>query len=377
MKKFFDVFQNLKLKDDIKALFEDVIVIKVTANRDHTKMRIYIESSRLIEKSAIYDVKKAIEKSLMTGKHVEVEIIEKFNLSSQYTREYLLEEYKESLALEFSEKSHSFGVNFKKAPMHFDGDKLEISFIKSIVSEAQVNDMVEDLKKIFDERFGMPIEVEVFLKESEGKRFEEHNKRKIENEVHAIMKKKEKPKKKETEVDEDGNEVVVKHVTQASAEDKDGVVYGKDFDEEDDNNKRIVAELKDIYEGTGRVICKGQIFGIDTNETRTGKFIVKMNITDFTDSITVKIFLPNEAVKDDFLSIVKKGSYIQVLGSALYDDFDGEVEITRVGGIKLIDGFAKEVREDNAVEKRVELHCHTKMSDLDAVTDPADLVQRA
>ena len=378
MKKFFDVFQNLKLKDDIKALFEDVTVIKITTNRDHTKMRVYIESSRLIEKSAIYDVKKAIEQSLMTGKHMEVQIIEKYNLSSQYTREYLLEEYKESLSLEFNEISHSFGVTFKKAPMHFNGDVLEISFIKNIVSESQVNEMKEQLMSIFAERFGMPIEVEVFLKESEGKRFEEHNKKKIENEVQAIMKKSQKEtEKKETETDEDGNEIVVKKVTKASAEDKDGVVYGKDFDVDDENNKRIISDLKDVYEGTGRVICKGQIFGIDSNETRTGKFIVKMDITDFTDSITVKIFLPNEAVKDDFLSIVKKGTFIQVLGSALYDDFDGEVEITRVGGIKVIPGFAKSVREDNAVEKRVELHCHTKMSDMDAVTDPGDLVQRA
>ena len=378
MKKFFDVFQNLKLKDDIKALFEDVTVIKITTNRDHTKMRVYIESSRLIEKSAIYDVKKAIEQSLMTGKHMEVQIIEKYNLSSQYTREYLLEEYKESLSLEFNEISHSFGVTFKKAPMHFNGDVLEISFIKNIVSESQVSEMKERLMSIFAERFGMPIEVEVFLKESEGKRFEEHNKKKIENEVQAIMKKSQKEtEKKETETDEDGNEIVVKKVTKASAEDKDGVVYGKDFDVDDENNKRIISDLKDVYEGTGRVICKGQIFGIDSNETRTGKFIVKMDITDFTDSITVKIFLPNEAVKDDFLSIVKKGTFIQVLGSALYDDFDGEVEITRVGGIKVIPGFAKSVREDNAVEKRVELHCHTKMSDMDAVTDPGDLVQRA
>ncbi len=379
LKAFFEVFQNLKLKDDIKALFEEVTVIKVTTNRDHTKMRIYIESSRLIPKSAIYDVKKALEKSLMTGKHVEVEIIEKYNLSSQYTREFLLEEYKESLAQEFGEKSHSLGVNFKKAPMHFDGDKLEISFIKSIVSEAQVNDMVNDLKQIFEQRFGMPIEVEVFMKESQGRRFEEHNKKKIQNEVEAIMKqsKKEPEKKQETEIDEDGNEVVVKQVTKASAEDKDGVVYGKDFDLEDKNNERIICELKDVYEGTGRCIVKGQIFSVEANETRTGKFIVKMNITDFTDSITVKIFLPNEGVKDDFLSIVKNGTFIQVLGSALYDDFDGEVEITRVGGIKIIPSFSKPIREDNAVEKRVELHCHTKMSDMDAVTDPGDIVQRA
>ena len=378
MKKFFEVFNNLKLKDDITALFEGVIVEKITTNRDHTKMRIYIISSRLIEKSAIYDVKKAIEKSLMTGKHVEVQIIEKYELSNQYSNEDILEGYKESLAQEFSEDSHSLGVAFKKAPMHFNGNTLEISFIKTIVSESQANELKEELKKIFSDRFGQTIDVEVFLKESQGRRFEEHNLKKIENEVTAVLKASQKaPKKKETEIDEDGNEVVVKKVTKASAEDKDGVVYGKDFDEEDENNKRIICELKDVYEGTGRVICKGQIFRIDSNETRTGKFIVKMDITDFTDSITVKIFLPNEAVKDDFLSTVKKGTFIQVLGSALYDDFDGEVEITRVGGIKLIEGFAKEKREDTAVEKRVELHCHTKMSDMDAVTDPGDIVQRA
>ena len=378
LQKFFEAFENLKLNDELTALFKDVMVKKAVVNPERTKMRIYIESSRLIEKSAIYDVKDAIAQNIKSGKRIELEIIEKYHLSSQYTREYLLEVYKDSLALELAHKSHSLGVNFKKAPMHFDGETLKISFVKSIVSEAQLEDIKETLQKIFAERFGMPISVDIILKESDSNRFEEHNKKKLENEVSAIVKQhQKKAEKKETEIDEDGNEVVVKKVTKASAEDKDGVVYGKDFDEEDKNLKKLHCELKDVYEGTGRVVCKGQIFSIDTNETRTGKFIVKMNITDFTDSITVKIFLPNEEVKDDFLSTVKEGTYIQVNGSALYDDFDGEVEITRVGGIKVIPPFGNEKREDNAVEKRVELHCHTKMSDMDAVTDPGVIVQRA
>ena len=76
-------------------MFEEVYVTRVSSNMSHDKLRVYIESSRLIEKSAIFTVRDEIARNLRTGKRVEIEIIEKYSLSSQYTEENLFEIYKD------------------------------------------------------------------------------------------------------------------------------------------------------------------------------------------------------------------------------------------------------------------------------------------
>lgn len=108
---------------------------------------------------------------------------------------------------------------------------------------------------------------------------------------------------------------------------------------------------------------------MNDKETKTGKYIVTLEITDFTDSIAVKIFLGDENAKKEFTSKVKKNSFVRVKGVAMYDTFDRQVEISRVDGMKLIPAFSMEKRKDTAVDKRVELHCHTKMSDMDGVSN--------
>lgn len=71
----------------------------------------------------------------------------------------------------------------------------------------------------------------------------------------------------------------------------------------------------------------------------------------------------------DFKQKVKKGSFVRIKGVALYDTWDKQVEISRVDGMKSISPFATEKRKDTAVDKRIELHCHTKMSDMDGVSE--------
>lgn len=61
-KNFFEVFQDLRLSDDLKGIFQLVDITRITTNSEHTKMRIYIESSRLIEKSAIFKVREELAK---------------------------------------------------------------------------------------------------------------------------------------------------------------------------------------------------------------------------------------------------------------------------------------------------------------------------
>ncbi len=366
-KKFLEVFQNLTLSEELKSIFELVDITRITANSEHTKMRIYIESSRLIEKSAIFKVREELRKALRTGKKISIEIIEKYILSQQYTPENLFDIYKESIILELNESSPIIATMLKKAPTRFDeSGRLVIDLESSIVSEARMKILKETIETIFRDRFDMPLEVRIEKRILNSHRYAERNARRLKNEVNVLLSKDEPQKEEEQKQAEKP-----KRPKKATYSDNPEVVYGRDFKFDADT------QLCDVFEGTGETVVKGQVMTMDERETRTGKFIVTLEITDFTDSIAVKIFLGDENAKKEFTSKVKKKTFIRIKGVAMYDTYDRQVEISRVDGMKLIPAFSTEKRKDTAVDKRVELHCHTKMSDMDGVSECSAIVRRA
>ena len=78
---------------------------------------------------------------------------------------------------------------------------------------------------------------------------------------------------------------------------------------------------------------------MDDRELRSGKYLVSLEITDFTDSIAVKIFLGDENAKKEFTSKVKKNTFVRIKGVAMYDTYDRQVEISRVDGMRLYSRF--------------------------------------
>ncbi|MBQ9140598.1 MAG: PolC-type DNA polymerase III, partial [Lachnospiraceae bacterium] len=115
---------------------------------------------------------------------------------------------------------------------------------------------------------------------------------------------------------------------------------------------------------------KVSIFGEENEKT-----ILIFNITDFTDTITVKMFARNDQVAE-IEAGVKPGVFVKVKGISMVDKFDHELTIGSIAGIKKISDFTT-TRMDTAARKRVELHCHTKMSDMDGVSEAKDIVKRA
>ena len=331
-KNFLEVFPNLTLSEELKSIFQLVDITRITTNSEHTKMRIYIESSRLIEKSAIFKVKEQLAKNLRTGKKISIEIIEKYILSKQYTPENLFEIYKDSILLELNESSPIIAAMLKKAPTRFDeSGRLVIDLESSIVSEARMKILKDTIEHIFRDRFDMPLEVRIEKRILNSNRYAERNARRLKNEVNVLLSKDE-PKKEEEQKQAERP----KRPKKATYSDNPEVVYGRDFKFDSDT------QLCDVFEGTGETVVKGQVMTMDDRETRTGKFIVTLEITDFTDSIAVKIFLGDENAKKEFTSKVKKKTFIRIKGVAMYDTYDRQVEISRVDGMKLIPAFFTE-----------------------------------
>lgn len=130
--------------------------------------------------------------------------------------------------------------------------------------------------------------------------------------------------------------------------------------------------ISSISGDSGRIVVWGDVFDIEKKVTKSGdKNIFTIDITDYTGSTTTKVF--NSIKESAVIDNIKKGDTIVVQGDVEYDKYAGEL-VVNARSI----GTAQKVKVvDNAEKKRVELHMHTNMSQMDAVTSAGDLVNRA
>ncbi|MBQ3266155.1 MAG: PolC-type DNA polymerase III [Ruminococcus sp.] len=130
--------------------------------------------------------------------------------------------------------------------------------------------------------------------------------------------------------------------------------------------------IEKIAYDTGRATVWGDVFASEVKTTRSGdKNIINYDITDYTGSVTVKVFDSIQNCK--VLEGIKKGAAIIVSGDVEFDKFAGDTVINA----RSISTVKKVAVVDNAPRKRVELHLHTNMSQMDAVTEAGKLVSRA
>lgn len=129
--------------------------------------------------------------------------------------------------------------------------------------------------------------------------------------------------------------------------------------------------IEKIVEEERSVIIRGEVFNLDVKELRSGRTLVTFDLTDYTNSITVKYF---EHEKGEKISDkIKNHQYLHVRGSVQQDRFSQELTVM-ASDITLAE---KETRQDKCEKKRVELHLHTKMSSLDGLTNIDSAIKRA
>jgi DNA polymerase-3 subunit alpha (Gram-positive type) len=131
-------------------------------------------------------------------------------------------------------------------------------------------------------------------------------------------------------------------------------------------------DIKDINPNIGMAILCGEIFQMETRDIRGNKKLVIFNISDLTDSITVKVFL-TEKQFEEFEVNVKEGLYVKVEGDIVFDNYSKYLVLM----LKSLNILEKEVRTDTSEIKRVELHLHTQMSAMDGITSFKKLAKRA
>ncbi len=430
MKKFCEVFPTLKLNNDLSGVYEDVDVLRVVSNRTKDHLKILISSNHIIEKTDVYAIEREVSRQLFPNDDIQVTILENFKLSSGYNAKNLLETYKESILEEFRHYNHFDYLTLYHADFEFPEENcLKLVFEDTLMARERENELLRVLDKILNERCGIGAEILVEYKEPKENRAKKNSERKLLEEVVRITNKCESTNPDngesadavnpnvETGSDENayyesmaGNSSVTNsedvypaklHTEKSSdskalknsktssvgengkqdnkyfekrgrrtfmSSDNPEVVFGRDFEDEPIS----IAEIEGM---TGGVTVRGKVIRLEKRETRNGKLLVIFDVTDYTDTITVKMFYRLEQ-EERLFDYLQEGCFVFVKAVADIDKFDGELSLSYVQGIKKAKDFTS-VRMDNEIEKRVELHCHTKMSDMDGVSDVADLMKRA
>ena len=386
MKKFFDVFPTLKVNKEMYALFADVEVTKVATNAERDYLRVHFLSTHLLDKKYVYAMENAIKEQLFAMNMIHIQLVEKYQLSLLYTPENLLREYRESILLELKNRSIVERNMYANAQFRFEeGNIIYIQFEDTIVAEGKAESIVELLKDVFENRCNIPVTIRVEYEKAKKSKMQEHNAIRLQQEVNAIVEhntakqeemKQEKAAEREakkTEKEEKAAKAAQYQKRQeqyraAKKADDPNLIYGRDFDDDPIELRQVVGEM-------GEITFRGQVTSFDTREIRNERTILMFAVTDFTDTIMVKLFVKNDQLPD-MLAGVKKGAFLKIKGVTTIDKFDSELTIGSVAGIKKIPDFTVS-KKDTAPEKRVELHCHTKMSDMDGVTDVVTLCKRA
>ncbi len=402
-KSFFEAFPTLQLNKALHDMMEQTEVEKVSADRKKTFIHIYLRSTHLIQKKDIWTVEKEIKKQFFPQNAISIKIMERFELSAQYTPEKLMDVYRESILEEIREYNHMEYNAIKTAQVSYpEENKILFDMRESVLTRSLEEDIHRVLDKIFVERCGFSVQIGITYHESEEASHSEEDEQRIELRVKEIarrlnpqegvepdaredakpaeaseQKKAEEPKEKAAPKEKGGK------FTKGGFGDRDGgrdlnrplkrsdnpdVIFGRDVEEEAVSIEEIIGEI-------GEVVIRGQLVNLETRDIKNEKTIVSFNVTDFTDTITVKLFVKTEQV-GELTGGLKPGAFIKLKGIAMMDKFDHELTIGSIAGIKKISDF-RVSRSDTAVKKRVELHCHTKMSDMDGVSEAKDLVKRA
>lgn len=375
---FFEAFDNLTVSKDMQDLFEHVDVKKMVASKGKKQLSIYIKSNRLITYANVKKMEYQLKKQVFQSAINDILFIEQYELSEQYTPEKLMPIYYESFLLELKEKSIIDFEIINTASYEFVGNQLIFDCERNFLSVKRSAELREYFQNLFLERFGYEVQVEFKYhdapkKEEEEEFFVPYFSKEIKEKTVEKEKTSEKKVAKEKEPAAKTEKKEWKRFDKSKSAyrrlpDDPDIIYGRSFEGDSVPISEIVDEI-------GEVVIVGKILSKEEREIRNEKTIVMFNVTDFTDTITVKIFVKNEQL-EDISGKLSKGAFVRIKGMAVFDRFDKEITIGSVVGIKTIGDFTTK-REDHSPKKRVELHAHTLMSDMDAVVDVKTMIKRA
>ena len=380
-RRFEDVFPKLKEDLSLSKILPFFYAESMVFNEDRTLIHVHTVIDRMVPYEDVRRVEALLKDLYCNEISAVIRLEEFYDLPETYTLETILQGYRDGILKQLSGGRPSLERVLNSASITADDDSVLFSVEDSLFTASYMKQWTEDLKSILHTRFSKNVRVVPEIRKAK-KRI--HTTEEMLNVVRITEKTEEKSDGAE-EKDDPFMNVGRRSASPAGLrkgankkgsvrrfEPKDpNIVYGRAFSDE----PRLLNSFQPNEEGS--MTLHAEITAVNVTPLKNGeKTILLLDLTDRTDSISAKIFVPNESL-NKMQEKLQPGTTIRIKGSALMDAFEKELVLQNIVGIYLAEPLPENVRTDTAKYKRVELHCHTKMSRVDAIASAKDLVNRA
>ena len=357
--KFSKVFGMVKADAALKESFNDSFVEKLTISKSTKILRADVVSKTLIPTECKYKIEQAIKDTVGVADKVEINL--HYDLADN-SAESIFNFMWTDVVSYLSADSPVCGCVLEDCTKVFNDNAVVINVGHNAAYYMYKKGIDNYLIHRIKDQFGIDVNVTFKNKKTteEDKKVYEDKKESFEKQlISAIL--------SEQVMKETAKENALTDAAQENI--SKGIIIGKGFTGEPIK----IAESK--LEGE-KVIIEGDIFNLEEKETKSGKYIVTFDITDGSDSTTVKFFTEKKPYDcDGGIKSALKGAYVKVKGDVQADKYNNNELLIMTRDIEKAERPPE--RMDNSEEKRVELHLHTTMSAMDAVTDVKEYIKRA
>nr|WP_288690652.1 PolC-type DNA polymerase III [uncultured Anaerotignum sp.] len=355
--KFELVFQKISLSLPLLEAFQGTEVRKLTIHKKERTVSIEITANKMIPLQKQEELKGALLESLPGIQAVSLAVF--YELTDK-TPEALAAGYWGSIKTLVSQKSKICAGVIADAEWRVTEHKLQILVKHNMAYYLAQKHLDDAIASMIHTETGETLLVQfknqkateadrAALENNRKKKFEELSRQIITTQAEAVQEK------------------ANAEVAAVSSSVSKGILLGKEIN---GANQKII-DTKILGEN---VIIEGSIYNIEPREIRGEKYIVSFDITDLSDSTTVKFFVKKSVFDAELSDKIKKGKYLRVQGEVQFDKYTKEIDIMAKN---IMTAAAPAPRMDDAEEKRVELHLHTQMSSMDGVTPVKKYIERA
>ena len=368
---FFEVFPTLKVDNDLQDLFKGMSVGEVSLSADGHALTVHVETDHLIPRSDLARMEGHLCEQLFEGKR-QVRMIDCVTADQHVLSAETLQGYRGELTEEIGRINGRLDMELlRQADWEFDGQGLLLKIPASRLAESRLEAVGAALTQIILDHFGSAVPVRSELTDAKPRKsYERHADEKEEsvpeNQLPAGSEEEAAPWEEIPQ--EEKSSAPPKAAPEKKKKRKGGMIYGRSF-----NQEPIPVHALSESEELQAFNCR--IASVDVHEIKNEKTILSFVGTDDTDSIKTKLFVSNKKLPE-LLEHIKKGAFVTVCGIVRYDTFDRDTSLSSVFGIREGEDFTGR-RRDDAPEKRIELHCHTQMSEMDGISPAGALLGRA
>lgn len=322
------LLDKIGIKEEYYSFFNDGVLEKLKISKDKKEWNFIIKLKDTLDPIVFDEINKSLNKYY---NDLEAYITLKYE---NVLNEKIVDYYKF-----FLEKQRKSYKSLLDNDIYLEEKNIIIEVTNKVESN-KINEILDDIKKYF-KLSGFDYNLKVVFNEDKSV--------KIKNEIDKEIKDNSKVENKPKEIT---------------------LIFGAE------SKKKRNYLIKDIISEDNDVVIEAYVFGVDVRDISSKNLkIITIKVSDNTDSIYCKIFSKDEKESDLLLNNLKEGDWVRINGYSKNDTFSKEL-VLNVRGITKIKHYKEDI-EDKSNNKRVELHAHTFMSQMDGVVSVKDLIKRA